>query len=182
MTMFRPGSTGPSGEPRAHDDGRWCRARRRLNRMGALSPGGRGLLLRSMVLLPAVAGLARWLGLQRARAVLLRVPGARMPDLPPPAALPIAVQVAEMVELAARLSRWQPTCLDRSLMLWWLLQRRGVTTSVRIGARPGPPGKAPSFHSWVEFSGRVLNDRPDVAADYAMLELPEKRRSGGWPR
>jgi Transglutaminase-like superfamily len=67
----------------------------------------------------------------------------------------------EIVRLEASASRhlfFRANCLERSLVLWWLLARRGVPAELRIGAR----NQAGSFeaHAWVESEGAVLND-PD---------------------
>ena len=54
--------------------------------------------------------------------------------------------------------------LTRSLVLGWLLQRRGVATELRIGVRL--VGGVLDAHAWVEYLGVPVNDRRDVAPQF----------------
>lgn len=66
--------------------------------------------------------------------------------------------VARLESAAARNLFFRPNCLERSLVLWWLLKRRGIAAELRIGARKD----AETFkaHAWVECGGTVI-DEPD---------------------
>jgi hypothetical protein len=77
------------------------------------------------------------------------------------AALPQAA--ARMVAAAAHIVH--ANCLQRSLMLWWLLHRRDVASDLRIGVRR--QGDQLTAHAWIEYAGVVINDRADVARLYA---------------
>jgi len=82
------------------------------------------------------------------------------------------------VRLAMRAGPWRPRCLLRSLTLAWFLSRQGIAFHLRIGAPVKgtrmPDGLPPGFHAhaWVEHAGVVLNDRLDIAADYAPFAAP----------
>ncbi len=74
-----------------------------------------------------------------------------------------------------RVRRYGPyrgNCLSTSLALQWLLRRRGVATSLRIGARF--ENGALRAHAWVEWDGVVVNDTADVAERYAPLGDQQK--------
>jgi hypothetical protein len=69
-----------------------------------------------------------------------------------------------MVDVAARHLPWRPTCLPRSLVLWFLLRRQGVPAELRIGIQKHD--RQLEAHAWVEVDQRVVNDTPDIAARY----------------
>lgn len=71
---------------------------------------------------------------------------------------------AAAVTMAASHTPFPATCLTRSLLLEWLLQRRGVRTELRIGVNM--TSGILRAHAWVEHEGRPLNDRADIAADF----------------
>jgi transglutaminase superfamily protein len=62
-------------------------------------------------------------------------------------------EVARMMAAAARYVPLRTNCLEQSLVLWWLLERRGIPAVLKIGARK----EASRFeaHAWVEFEGGV---------------------------
>ena len=74
--------------------------------------------------------------------------------------------VVRACEAAMRRMPLHFSCLDRSLILWWLLggdERAGIVLGV---APPSDHRSPPLFHAWVEVDGVVVNDAPDVAATY----------------
>jgi Transglutaminase-like superfamily len=66
--------------------------------------------------------------------------------------------VARMEAIAARNLLFRPSCLERSLVLWWLLRRRGIPAELRIGARKD--AQKLEAHAWVECCGTIVN-QPD---------------------
>jgi hypothetical protein len=88
-----------------------------------------------------------------------------------------ASQVAGIVQAAARYGAMSPTCLEKSLALWWLLGRRGMTSSLRIGTRKTADGL--EAHAWVEFDGKALNEANETRDRYAAFEgtLPVPTRN-----
>ena len=103
----------------------------------------------------------RALGLPRFRAWLLRFPAISDLSLK----LPVVSALGEAVNIAARYTPFPVTCLSRSLLLVWLLHRRGVASDLRIGVRL-TQGKLDA-HAWVEYEGIAVNDSPDVNAQFA---------------
>lgn len=124
-------------------------------------------LLQALVLFPIVAiGLHR-LDLQRIQAILAALS-------PLPSSLPLATQeqleqTVHLVAVAARQysPRWA-NCLKRSLVLWYLLRRQGISSDLRIGVRR-EQGEFQA-HAWVEYQGRVLNDSPDIHGVFVAFE------------
>jgi hypothetical protein len=76
--------------------------------------------------------------------------------------------VVRMVNAAARYGWGAPTCLEKSLALWSLLQQHGTASTVRIGARK-VDGKFEA-HAWVERDGVALNEPGDAHRHYATFD------------
>lgn len=135
----------------------------RWTRWRALSPLQRRTLVLAWWLLPLV-WLALWsMGLPRLQAWLMGS-AASAKDTH----LPMAKALGESVNMAARCTPFPATCLTRSLLLGWLLGRRGLASELRIGVQLGAGGL--KAHAWVECEGVPVNDRPDVAADFAAFD------------
>jgi hypothetical protein len=94
--------------------------------------------------------------------------GRGVPPLPEAAATSEVERVCRMVRAAGRNSPMQGTCLERSLALWWLLGRRGITTQLRIGARKSE-GKFEA-HAWVERKGEAIGEPEGTHLHYAAFE------------
>jgi Transglutaminase-like superfamily len=75
---------------------------------------------------------------------------------------------ARMVNAASRYGWGQPSCLEKSLALWLLLQRQGMASSVRIGARKVDGNF--EAHAWVERDGVALNEPTDEHRHYATFD------------
>ena len=135
----------------------------RLARFSALTLSQQRMLLAAWFLLPFFwLGLSK-LGLARLHALLQRRrltvnPGSAL-------ALPEIQALGEAVNIAARHSPFPATCLTRSLLLDWLLQRRGIWSQLRIGVRL-TQGMLDA-HAWVECEGVPVNDLPDIATQFA---------------
>ncbi len=74
---------------------------------------------------------------------------------------------ASMVKIAAKYYKWA-TCLRKSLALWFLLQRQGITTELQIGTR----FEKEEFqaHAWVEYQGYVVGEPSAVKQHFASFE------------
>ncbi len=134
---------------------------RHLAQFRALSQAEQRTLLAAAAWMPVFWLGLRVLGLPRFQARLERT---RMPVCPA-ITLPEAQALGELVNIAARNTLGPRTCLTRSLLLGWLLRRRGVTSELRIGVRL-TQGMLDA-HAWVECEGVPVNDRPDVSAQFA---------------
>jgi hypothetical protein len=130
---------------------RWKRFRR-------LSAFERGIVLE------ATGGLlATWIGL---RLIGFRRWERVLAVFAPPASTTVparsasvqesALLIAQMQEAAVRNLFFRANCLEQSLVLWWLLRRRGTDAVLRIGARKDSDRF--EAHAWVELDSQVLND------------------------
>ena len=147
---------------------------RRIRRFRALERSARGLFLRASLVLPLITISLRWRGFRKTKALLqLFIPltyGSQNPDTQARAAL-----TAQMVRAAARHGIGNPSCLEVSLALWWLLARQGIASDLRVGIRTDE-GKFEA-HAWVECGGATLNE-PGIehhhfaAFDAALASLP----------
>jgi len=62
----------------------------------------------------------------------------------------------------------RPSCLDRSVLLWFIAEIYDLDASIRIGVAPA--GDTIDGHAWVEIDGTVVNDDPDVAAEFVVFD------------
>jgi hypothetical protein len=126
-------------------------------------------LAQALVLLPLTA-LGLWLlGFRRCQAVLARwSPLGRVDRGDEAARLERGRAAARLVDAAARRGVYHATCLPRSLVLWWLLRRRGIDADLRIGVcKEGGEFQA---HAWVEYGGVAFNEGAVVSERYASFE------------
>jgi hypothetical protein len=132
----------------------------------------RGLILCAMIFLPIIEIGLRVLGFRQCKEkienLLVSDPRsqASQSDIPFETAAKItrAVRSVELHGLGT------PNCLERSMVLWWLLRRAGIAGELHIGGRKsGPRFEA---HAWVELEGKVLNDSADVHTHYARFDAP----------
>lgn len=75
--------------------------------------------------------------------------------------------LGRVVNAAALYPPWPRACLPRSLLLLWLLRRRGVEAELRIGVRL--LGDKLDAHAWVVWQNTPINDRADIGDTYRSL-------------
>lgn len=81
---------------------------------------------------------------------------------------PALVREAERTVLrASRLLPFSVGCLERAMTLHRLLERRGITTVMRVGIRP--VGSGIEAHAWLEHGDSVLTSSPEHCARYQLL-------------
>jgi hypothetical protein len=136
-----------------------------------LSPPERGALLEALLLLPVTALSLRVFGFRRCQGWLSRIHATGRARHDDPAVE--AQKLARLVDVAARRGPWPANCLERSLVLWRMMRRRGLEVELRIGVRREKAGL--EAHAWVEQAGVVLNDRPDVDRHFAAFALPDEQ-------
>jgi hypothetical protein len=117
------------------------------------------LFLRSVILLPLISLSLKWRGFSATRAVLDHRFEKATPFPNSPTKEDCAEMTVRMVHAAARHSVFRPSCLEESLVLWYLLGRQGIASQLRIGIRK-EDGKF-GAHAWVERNGEALN-QPDA--------------------
>lgn len=137
----------------------------RLRRFSALERPAQALFLRAIVLLPLVSVNLRRRGFKATQAALQKRIGA-VPANPDPRK--IAAMSARMVHAAVRHGFGHPTCLQESLVLWYLLARQGIDSELRIGIRKHA-GKFEA-HAWVECQGAAINEPEALHEHYAAFD------------
>jgi hypothetical protein len=78
----------------------------------------------------------------------------RSRTVPKNTAIPDPIRLAYLIEVAARHHVVQPTCLDKSLVLYSALRKRGVDSELAIGTLK--KNGAFQAHAWVEYQGIVI--------------------------
>lgn len=84
---------------------------------------------------------------------------------------PTVVKAAEWwVAMAAAFYPGRAQCLERSLVLYYVLRRQGVPVRYCHGVQPWPL----TSHAWVEYRGEVVNDVPERVSEFSRLpdQLP----------
>lgn len=83
--------------------------------------------------------------------------------------LDLARRVGRIVNLGSTRGFIYAVCLPRSLLLWWFLRWRGITSEICIGVEK--ENFAFNAHAWVELYGVVVNDDSDVRRRYGVFDL-----------
>ncbi len=135
---------------------------RRIRAVARLSAAERTAALRAFVLLPLVAVAVRARGLQRVQSRLAVSHHSQRSS---------KIESRRLGHIVNRVgSVWRANCLTRSLVTWWLLDRRGTPSELRIGVRKAAEGL--EFHAWIETEGTVVNDRVDIAEEFSPFAEP----------
>jgi hypothetical protein len=144
----------------------------RWRRLRALSGEQRRIVVMSLALLPPLQLMLRARGLKRTAAFL----AARSDRSAGVSDISTARLMAEAVGLVAGRKMVGALCLGRSLLLWFLLRRRGMDAELVIGA-DAPVDDAWEAHAWVELESQPVNDVADVRERYGSfgLDLPRLR-------
>jgi len=74
------------------------------------------------------------------------------------------------VAMAAAFYPGRAQCLERSLVLYYLLRRQGIAVRYCHGAQPYPLVS----HAWIEYQGHVINDVPERVNQFSRFpdQLP----------
>lgn len=151
----------------------------KLRRFSALDTQAQKLFLRALALLPLVSLSLKCSGFRATQAALQKIlPTTLAKQNPDDLSRRIAL-TAHMVNAADRHGLVHPSCLAKSLALWWLLRREGIGSDLRIGIRKGKYYF--EAHAWVEREGIALNEPDDrhrhyAAFDAALTSVVEEER------
>ena len=140
----------------------------KLRRFSALDRTARGLFLRAWVTLPVVALELKLRGFANTQAALERKLALPLPELSPELVKTRTALTAHMINAADRHGLVHPSCLAKSMVLWWLLGRQGIMTQLRIGIRKQE--EKFEAHSWVERDGVALNEPDEHHKHYAAFD------------
>ena len=149
-----------------------------LRRFRALPKRQRKLFLRVAVVLPLIslclklrgfAATQRWLEKARPK----RSSSDRMETTQS------VGEIVRAVAAAVRHGLGHSTCLEQSLILWWLLRREGITSQLRIGVRKD--GEKFEAHAWVECEGEAIGGPGTVHQHYKAFDAELSRLMEGRP-
>ena len=147
--------------------------RRKIGTALTLSRHDRRILLKAWVLLLAVDLVLRVLSLRRVQG-LLALGRKDAANLQVAGAWVTIWHLERLVGLAACNHLCPMRCLQRSLVLQWLLRRRGIMTSLRIGVQKEADGLC--AHAWLEHDGQAISRPERIAAGFASLVAQEADR------
>lgn len=89
-------------------------------------------------------------------------------------ALPTVQRLQRLVGIAGRYHLHPMRCLQRALVLQWLLGRRSIRAELRIGART-EAGRLYA-HAWLEHDGQPVGEPQGIANRFAPLVACEGNR------
>jgi hypothetical protein len=137
----------------------------------SLSWAERWLAIQSLFLLQTISLGLRWLGFRPIYTLLRRFSPALPPTTDPQEAnFTQAIHLGAVVQLAnQRFPALHVTCLPESLVVWWLLAKKGITADLRLGIR-NQEGRLDG-HAWVEVNHQVVSGDPDLPDDFLPLDL-----------
>ena len=84
-----------------------------------------------------------------------------------------ARSTTRLAAIAGRRGALKSTCLRQSLLVYWLLRRRGLDPELKLGVRK--QGDAIDAHAWVELSGTPLDAGPLQHKAFPMQEVDSTR-------
>jgi len=124
---------------------------------------------RATYLLPLAKASLRWRGYKQTCASLQkRLHASAPPDAGPDDLSARVKQTCRMVGAAQRQSPVKFTCLEESLVLWYLLRGQGIVVRLCVGVRK--IDKKFEAHAWVEYGGEALNQPEQLHRHYAAFE------------
>jgi hypothetical protein len=120
------------------------------------------VLAQAAVLLPTVRMACRFVTFARLQSISDRMAGpSRANSLGPEVA-------ARLVRIAADRGLYRARCLERSLVLRWILCREGVDARIILGARKDD--NEMQAHAWVEVDGVSLDDANNIHRPFSPFE------------
>ena len=149
---------------------------KRLRRVLELSPAERGILAQAWGLFVVVDLGLKILPFKHLLTLCQKWPASNGRDVAPVPS-PSLARVVWLVEVAGRYTPVNGTCLRKALVLSWILGRRGIATTLRIGvARRG--GTSLTAHAWLERGGEALLGQAEVECHEPLARAWEQRLAG----
>lgn len=139
-----------------------------LRRFSALERTAQTLFLRAFIMLPLVALSLKFRGFEATRSTLRKRRSRDTPQTDSDSLNKRIALTSHMVNAADRHGFVHPSCLVKSLTLWWLLARQRIASELRVGVRK-ESGKLEA-HAWVEREGVALNEPEEHHHHYAAFD------------
>lgn len=137
----------------------------RFQQFFALSSGSRKLFLQAWLALAGIDLGLRLISLPRLQSLLdgpllFATDPVEQPD-------DYISRAARMVDLAARHHFGPKACLSRALALLWMLKRKGISASLRIGVRK--VGDTLKAHAWLQNDDLSIEKSSDIINLYHVV-------------
>lgn len=136
-----------------------------VRRFSRLTSSERHLFVKAVLLLRVVAVALPRLGFGRLQRLIIRLTRSGQPREVEQARVK---EIVWAVSAAARRAGFRTNCLERSLLLWWVLLGHGLPAQLRIGVRKRD-GRLQA-HAWVELHACVLADTVDVGVEFTPFD------------
>jgi hypothetical protein len=153
--------------------------RQNWRKLKQLSPGERGLLLQSIFLLPAIRLALSIFGYPRTKRILEKTSAYRKKRGDSSAVDPrdTVSSTGKIVAIAGAHGLSRATCLHKALLVWGLLQKKGIDTEIRFGSR-FDDGKFQA-HAWVEYLGKPVFGGENSPTDFGAFtsDLPPREKT-----
>lgn len=130
----------------------------RVKKFLELSGADKRTFLAALYGLPKVDVQLRLYGFEKTLAKLQRIPLAPEDKASDPATYPTRTSL--LVNAAARFLFRREACLQRSLMLWFLLRKKGIESELKIGV--ATEDQKLQAHAWLEIDGAAVNESPHI--------------------
>lgn len=140
----------------------------KFRRFSALERPAQIDFLRALLLLPMVSLSLRWRGFRATQDSLNLLLTSAESESGFAARSTDAAVIARMVDAADRHGVVHPSCLAKSLTLWWLLTRKGIAAKLRVGIRKNL--EKFEAHAWIECDGEALNEPDQHHTHYASFD------------
>ena len=148
-----------------------------LRRFNALERPAQTLFLQALAAVPLVSLSLKLRGFKKTRATLQKIRSTVNSQMHSDLIKERAALTSRMVNSADRHGLVHPSCLAKSLTLWWLLGRQGIASDLRIGIRK----EKDKFeaHAWVERDGIALNEPEKAHRHYSAFDAAFASRPEG---
>ena len=129
-----------------------------MQRLRQLSPSERWQLAGMIVALPVIHASVGIAGYGRTKQWLERWSSTPAGQPSSNGDLASARSIARLAAIAGRRGAVSATCLRQSLLVYWILRRRGLSPELKIGVRKHEG--VVDAHAWVELAGQSLDVAP----------------------
>lgn len=129
------------------------------------------------VLLLSARLLIRFVPLRRWRSLMGDLGGSRSPHQPTRAQLHRGRTLGAEVERVAERMPFRAVCLPRAMVARWMLARRGIPSTIQIGARRGRTTRSHDLHAWLMLGETCIVGQAE-REDYLHFSAGGSERAG----
>ena len=142
----------------------------RLRQLAELSPLQWWIILVAIFTLPMIALSLKLSGFKQTKKRMSRFSPNSVSDIPVSEDdISRARLISHSVAIAGNHSLFKANCLKQSLLLWWLLARRGITTEIQFGSQMKSEEDF-GAHAWVELDGETIIDTPEIRQQFEVFK------------